>query len=177
MAPLLIPIVTMLSNKGMSLLSKAIETGEDKAVEFIEEKTGIKLSEPGVEKRLNSDDLAKLQIAESEHAIELMRLSLANKQEDNRHEESFVSAEIADKDSARGLQIASLGQSDLFSKRFVYYFAAYWSIIASIYIIAVTFMQIPAANIRFVDTVIGFMLGTIVSTIIGYFFGASIKKG
>lgn len=101
MAPLLIPIVTMLANKGMSLLSKAIESGEDKAVDFIEEKTGIKLSEPGVEKLLDSEDLAKLQIAEQEHAIELMKISLANKQEDNRHEESFVTAEVGDKQNAR----------------------------------------------------------------------------
>ena len=176
MAPLLIPIVTMLANKGMSLLSSALEAGEDKAVDFIEQKTGIKLSEPGVEKRLGSEELAKLKIAESEHAIELMRISLANKQEDNRHDESIVSAEVGDKQNARELQIESLKQDDLFSKRFVYYFASFWSIIAAVYIIAVTFMTIPTANIRFVDTVIGFMLGTIVSTIIGYFFGSSIKK-
>ena len=116
MAPLLIPIVTMLANEGMSLLSKAIETGEDKAVEFIEEKTGIKLSEPGVEKRLNSDDLAKLQIAESEHAIELMRLSLANKQEDNRHEEAEDSAIIGDKQNARGASHLSEAQTSIANK-------------------------------------------------------------
>ena len=52
MAPLLIPIVTMLANKEMSLLSSALEAGEDKAVDFIEQKTGIKLSEPGVELRM-----------------------------------------------------------------------------------------------------------------------------
>ena len=102
MAPLLIPIVTMLANKGMSLLSSALEAGEDKAVDFIEQKTGIRLSEPGVEKRLGAEELAKLKIAEQEHAIELMRISLANKQEDNRHDESIVSAEVGDKQNARG---------------------------------------------------------------------------
>ena len=101
MAPLLIPIVTMLANKGMSLLSSALEAGEDKAVDFIEQKTGIKLSEPGVEKRLGSEELAKLKIAESEHAIELMRISLANKQEDNRHDEKYEELSVNDKQSAR----------------------------------------------------------------------------
>ena len=116
MAPLLIPIVTMLANKGMSLLSKAIETGEDKAVEFIEEKTGIKLSEPGVEKRLDNDDLAKLQIAESEHAIELMKLSLANKQEDNRHEEKYEELSVNDKQNARGASHLSEAQTSIANK-------------------------------------------------------------
>lgn len=119
MAPLLIPIVTMLANKGMSLLSKAIESGEDKAVEFIEEKTGIKLSEPGVEKRLGAEELAKLQIAESEHAIELMKISLANKQEDNRHEEAEIGAELGDKQSARGSSHLYELQTDIGKRIFI----------------------------------------------------------
>ena len=119
MAPLLIPIVTMLANKGMSLLSKAIESGEDKAVDFIEEKTGIKLSEPGVEKRLDNEDLAKLQIAESEHAIELMKISLANKQEDNRHEEAEDGAIIGDKQNARGSSHLYELQTDIGKRIFI----------------------------------------------------------
>ena len=120
MAPLLIPIVTMLANKGMSLLSSALEAGEDKTVDFIEQKTGIKLSEPGVEKRLGSEELAKLKIAESEHAIELMRISLANKQEDNRHEESIVSAEVGDKQNARGSNHLYELQTDIGKRIFIF---------------------------------------------------------
>lgn len=176
MAPLLIPIVTMLANKGMSLLSSAIESGGDKAADFIKEKTGIDLLEPGVEKRLSNEELKALKVAEAENSIELMKIALQNKIEDNRHQEALVVTEIGDKQNARGMQVAALNQDDKFSKRFVYYFASFWSIVAAIYIVAVTFLPIPVANIRFVDTVIGFMLGTIVSTIIGYFFGSSIKK-
>jgi len=41
------------------------------------------------------------------------------------------------------------------------------------YIGSITFVSIPAENLRFVDTVIGFLLGTIVAGIIGYYFGSS----
>ena len=176
MAPLLIPIVTMLANKGMSLLSKAIESGEDKAVDFIEEKTGIKLSEPGVEKRLSAEELAKLQIAESEHAIELEKLALANKQEDNRSSEAAIGIQASEYSNARNMQVENLKQDDKFSKRFVYYFAIFWSTFAVVYLTGITFAEIPKENIRFADTIVGFLLGTIVATLIGFFYGNSIKK-
>lgn len=41
------------------------------------------------------------------------------------------------------------------------------------YITAITFIPIPENNIRFADTALGFILGSIVSPIIGYFYVAS----
>jgi ABC-type nitrate/sulfonate/bicarbonate transport system permease component len=49
--------------------------------------------------------------------------------------------------------------------------AMFWSIIASLFLFGITFGSIPEANIRFADTILGFMLGTIISTIIGYYMG------
>ena len=43
MIPILAGIVSMLAGKGLDLVSSAIDGGADKAKEFIEEKTGIKL--------------------------------------------------------------------------------------------------------------------------------------
>jgi ABC-type nitrate/sulfonate/bicarbonate transport system permease component len=56
---------------------------------------------------------------------------------------------------------------------FKYAFAALWSVFSMGYITIITMTDIPEKNIRFADTVLGFLLGTIVSTIIGYFFGSS----
>jgi uncharacterized membrane protein len=42
-----------------------------------------------------------------------------------------------------------------------------------IYITLITFVPIPPENVRFADTIIGFLLGTIVSTIINYYYGSS----
>lgn len=81
--------------------------------------------------------------------------------------------EAEDRASARAMQVAALGQDDLFSKRFVYWFAAAWSLFAMGYIVLITFTDIPLANTRFADTILGFLLGTIVATIIVYFFGSS----
>lgn len=74
---------------------------------------------------------------------------------------------------ARVMQAAALNQSDVFSKRFVYYFASFWSICAVVYIGFITFAPIPVANIRFADTILGFLLGTVVATILNFFYGTS----
>jgi MFS-type transporter involved in bile tolerance (Atg22 family) len=71
------------------------------------------------------------------------------------------------------MQVAALQQSDIFSKRFIYYYAIFWSISAVLYIAFITFGEIPEANIRYADTVLGFLLGTIIATIVGYFYGSS----
>ena len=74
---------------------------------------------------------------------------------------------------ARAMQTAALNQSDVFSKRFVYYFASFWSVCAVVYIGFITFAPIPVANIRFADTILGFLLGTVVATILNFFYGTS----
>ena len=101
MAPLLIPIVGMLAEKGLSLLSKAIASGSDKAIEFIEEKTGLKLTEPEIGK-MSNEDISKLKQVQIDYELELLRLALADKVEDNRHEEVLTGGIIGDKQNARG---------------------------------------------------------------------------
>lgn len=48
-----------------------------------------------------------------------------------------------------------------------------WSAFAISYLVLITVRPIPESNHRIVDTVLGFLLGTIVSGIIGYYFGSS----
>ena len=74
---------------------------------------------------------------------------------------------------ARIMQNNALNQSDVFSKRFVYYFASFWSLCSVAYIGCITFAAIPPANIRFADTILGFLLGTVVATILNFFYGTS----
>jgi hypothetical protein len=42
-----------------------------------------------------------------------------------------------------------------------------------VYLFCVTFINIPKDNHRVVDTVLGFLIGTLVATIINYYFGDS----
>lgn len=80
---------------------------------------------------------------------------------------------LADVQNARAMQMAALAQADTFSKRFIYYLTIFWSAFSSIYILWITFGTIPQQNVRFADTILGFLLGTIIATIITFFFGSS----
>lgn len=167
--PILAGLVSMLADKGLDLISSAIDGGAYKAKDFIEEKTGIKMD--GNE--LSDEQVAKLRELEISSKIELEKLALENKKEDNRASEAVVAEVNKNTADARAMQVSALGQDDKFSKRFVYVFAAGWSVVAVVYIFMITFMTIPTANVRFADTVLGFLLGTIVATIINYFYGSS----
>ena len=90
-----------------------------------------------------------------------------------KHELDLVTAYNNDKDSARAMQIEALRQDDTFSKRFVYYLASLWSAASIGYIFTVTFFDV--LNERIADTILGFLMGTIVSTIINYFYGSALK--
>jgi len=52
-----IPIVGMLAEAGMSLISAFIDKGKDEAIKYIKDKTGIDLSE---KKELNIEEIGKL---------------------------------------------------------------------------------------------------------------------
>lgn len=52
--------------------------------------------------------------------------------------------------------------------------AIMWSIFTFAYLTAITFTALPDANIRFADTALGFLLGTVVSSIIGFYYDSGI---
>lgn len=105
--------------------------------------------------------------------FEAHKLDVEAKQKEKQAELDEVNAYLADVQSARNMQVEALKQDDLFSKRYVYYLASFWSIVAMVYIFMITFMAIPESNVRFADTVLGFLLGTIIATVIQYFLGSS----
>ena len=100
MIPIIAGLVSMLADKGLDLISSAIDGGADKAKEYIEDKTGIKL-----DKNLTDEQVAELKKFEMTNKIELEKLALANKQEDNRHAEKKTEIIIADKTNARNREI------------------------------------------------------------------------
>lgn len=112
----------------------------------------------------NTQDLEKaVATASPEQLVELKRLDL-----------EFEKLDYEDRASARRMQEVALMQDDKFSKRFVYIFATAWSVFAICYLAAITFWPVPEANVRFADTVVGFLLGTIIATIMQYFYGSSM---
>jgi hypothetical protein len=158
----MLPIVATLLSSGMTLLGNAVMA---KGQAVIEEKLGVKLDD-----MVSSDEgKIKLRQIEMEREAELHEFVLAQKEQDLKAD----AMAYADTANARGMQTAALAQSDVFSKRFIYYFAAAWSLMACLYIGFITFGQIPEQNVRFADTILGFILGTVVATILQFFFGTS----
>ena len=100
MIPIIAGLVSMLADKGLDLISSAIDGGADKAKEYIEDKTGIKL-----DKNLTDGQVAELKKFEMTNKLELEKLALANKQEDNRHAEKKTEIITADKSNARNREI------------------------------------------------------------------------
>ena len=92
MIPLLLaPIASMLADKGLDLLSRAIDGGAEKAKEFIEDKTGISLD---VNKGLTSDEILKLKEFEASNEIKLKSLALENKKEEIENYKESVKKEV-----------------------------------------------------------------------------------
>jgi hypothetical protein len=145
--PLLAPILAALASNGMGIVADAVTK---KGQQYVEDKLGIDLSQ-----KPTADTIAQWQDAAKSHEKELMEMV------------------FADKANARAMQVEALKQGDILPRRFVYYFATFWSITAALYIGFITFGSIPEANVRFADTILGFILGTIIATIIQFFFGSS----
>lgn len=61
----------------------------------------------------------------------------------------------------------------IFHRRFIAFLALVLVAAALGYVYLVTFGTVPKDNIRFADTILGFILGTVLATPIGFYFGAS----
>ena len=109
------------------------------------------------------EDVAKAIAGDPEAARKLAELDLEK-----------LKAEYANTADARAMQVAALNQSDIFSKRFTMYLTVFWSVAATAYVGFITFGVIPDNNVRFADTILGFILGTVVSTVLNFWFGSSI---
>jgi Mg2+/citrate symporter len=157
----MIPIIgAMLAEKGISLLGELISKGGDKVMEVVAEKTGIDLKST---KDLTPEQTLALKQFEASEAFKRLQLEFDEKKLD-----------LDNIKDARDMQKVALQQEDLFSKRYVYYFSTAWSFFAMVYIAFITFGSIPTTNVRFADTILGFMLGTAVASMFNFFLGSSI---
>ena len=90
-----------------------------------------------------------------------------------KNEKNLYELANEDRKDAREMQATALNQKDKFTKRFIYYLAGFWSITAAVFLFSITFVDIPQSSIRFADTILGFLMGTVISSILGFFFGSS----
>ena len=149
MIPALISgVVSMLLQNNLPKVAQAVV---DKGIDYVSDKLGVELK----------PDMSPQEIE-------------ATKQAAMKHEEFMVEQSNKNTADARDMQKVALQQDDIFSKRFVMYLTMFWSAAAVIYIGFVTFSEIPVANVRFADTILGFLLGTVIATMLNYWLGSSI---
>ena len=171
MVPIIAGLVSMLADKGLDLISSAIDGGADKAKEYIEDKTGIKL-----DKELTDEQVAELKKFEMTNKIELEKLALANKQEDNRHAEKKTEIITADKSNARNRElevVKTTGKKDntitiLAGVIVIGFFAG---------LISLVFVRLDKGSGTY--ELLYMMFGALIAkfgTVIDYFFGASETK-
>lgn len=155
-------IVAELAKQGLSLLGSAVLS---KGQEAVEKKLGVKLPD-----LLGSEEgRVRLRQLELQHEQFLVTAD----QRDAERNLEYFRLELGDLDSARRMQAAALAQADLFSKRFVYWLALATLAFGGLYVVAITFLPLPADNVRFADTTLGFILGSLMAPVIAYFFGSS----
>jgi hypothetical protein len=123
------------------------------AVSALAAKFGVSDSVEAVAKAIAGDPQA---------AAKLQELELAYAKLDNE-----------DRASARSMQIAALQQDDWLAKNFIYIFTAVWSIFAMVYFAFVTFGTVAESGVRMADTILGVLIGTVLTGFFNFFFGSS----
>lgn len=165
MLPLLAPILTTLLTNGLGLLGQAIL---QKGQKVVEDKLGIKIDD-NVQ---TEDGLLKLRQLQIDHQEFLFTAAL----EDRKQDLAEFRAGVEDRNGARHMQEVALVSDDIVAKRFIYVFAAVWSVFSMLYMLAVTFMAIPSENMQTANTIQGFLFGTAIAAIFQYFLGTNMQS-
>jgi hypothetical protein len=150
MLPIVASIVSGLIQNNMHKVADAVI---EKGVDYVQDKMGITLKPEG---EATKEDYAKWNA------------------EAAKHEEFMAEMDLKNMEGARNMQLAAMQSDDPLVRRFVYYFIGGWSILSATYIGFITFGEIPESNIRFADTILGFVLGTMVASMFQFLLGSSL---
>jgi hypothetical protein len=150
MLPIIASIVSGLIQNNMHKVADAVI---DKGLDYVQDKMGIQLKPEG---EATKEDYAKWSA------------------EAAKHEEFMAEIDLKNMQGARDMQLKAMDSDDPLVRRFVYYFVTFWSILSAAYIGCITFGEIPEDNIRFADTILGFVLGTMVASMFQFLLGSSL---
>lgn len=150
MLPMIASIVSGLIANNMHKVADAVI---DKGVDYVQDKMGITLKPEG---EATKEDYAKWNA------------------EAAKHEEFMAEMDLKNMEGARNMQLAAMENDDPLVRRFVYFFIGFWSVLSATYIGCITFLDIPDENTRFADTILGFVLGTMVASMFQFLLGSSL---
>jgi len=150
MLPIIASIVSGLIQNNMHKVADAVM---EKGVDYVQDKMGIQLKPEG---EATKEDYAKWSA------------------EAAKHEEFMAEMDLKNMQGARDMQLKAMDSDDPLVRRFVYFFIAFWSVLSAAYIGCITFVDIPDENVRFADTILGFVLGTMVAGMFQFLLGSSL---
>jgi hypothetical protein len=150
MLPIIASIVSGLIQNNMHKVADAVI---DKGVDYVQDKMGIQLKPEG---EATKEDYVRWSA------------------EAAKHEEFMAEIDLKNMQGARDMQLKAMDSDDPLVRRFVYYFVTFWSILSAAYIGCITFGEIPEDNVRFADTILGFVLGTMVASMFQFLLGSSL---
>jgi hypothetical protein len=149
MLPIIASIVSGLIQNNMHKVADAVM---DKGVDYVEQKMNIKLKPEG---EATKEDYEKWNA------------------EAAKHEEFMAELDEKSRQRATDMQLKAMDSDDPFVRRFLYYFIALWSVFAVVFIPCLIWIQIPENNIRFADTILGYVLGTVITGMFAFLLGSS----
>jgi hypothetical protein len=149
MLPVIASIVSGLISNGMHKVADAVI---EKGVDAVQEKLGVELKPEG---QMTKDDYAKVQA------------------EAMKHEEFMAELDEKSRQRATDMQMAAMKSDDPLVRRFVYIFIAFWSVFAVGFIPSLIWAPIPESGTRYADTILGYVMGTIVTSMFAFLLGSS----
>lgn len=149
MLPMLASIVSGLISNGLPKVADAVM---EKGVDYVQDKLGVELKPEG---QMSKEDVSKLKEAAM------------------KHEEFMAELDEKSRQRATDMQMQAMKSEDPLVRRFVYFFIAFWSIFAAAFIPSLIWLDIPENNQRFADTVLGYIMGTVVTSMFAFLLGSS----
>lgn len=141
-----------------NVLGKIFAGGAEKIVNSISKAIDDNITNKE-EKMILNNEMQKIVTA---HVQEMEKLSIER-----------ARLEIEDRDSARKMQIAALAQNDTFSKRFVYYLAAFVLLSATGFGFGLFFWVPEEENRRMIEMFADVYLFAGAMVVLNFFFGSS----
>jgi hypothetical protein len=149
MLPFVASIVSNLISNGMHKVADAVI---EKGVDAVQDKLGIELKPEGQATPEYNDKL---------------------KAEAMKHEEFMAELDEKSRQRATDMQMQAMKSDDPLVRRFVYIFIAFWSLFAVGFIPSLIWVQIPESGTRYADTILGYVMGTIVTSMFAFLLGSS----
>lgn len=149
MLPVVMSIVSGLIANGMPKVADAVI---EKGVDYVQDKMGITLKP---EHEATKEDYEKWNA------------------EAAKHEEFMAELDEKSRQRATEMQMKAMDSDDPFIRRFLYYFIGCWSAFSMIFIPCLIWASIPESGQRYADTILGYVMGTIVTSMFAFLLGSS----